>query len=258
VRTRLVAQITGEKVDWLRTHGDLYVAVELNETDPDAKTINSGKAPPRLVRNIPNQSFSNAVIVDNGSVVQFKILSRGQFGFGYRTYAGLRDIRGRKRDLIADRLYCLTSEEQKKNKEIDRAYQDAEATVKPLIQILNFPSFPDISAKDHDIQVAMMSCTVVSWRVYGYIDENDEDYGIPLNIGEVQFTNVPSVSPPRWNESIKAEPLSAPITVFGGGPCRLVPSKGNPSTEFSSARLIREDNPRFAPNYVSFAFLVAP
>jgi hypothetical protein len=253
-----VAKITGEKVDWLHTHGDLYVSVELNKTDPDAQTTNSGKGEPRLYRNIPGQSFSNAVVVDNGSVVQFKIFSRGQFGFGYRTYAGLRDITGRTRDVIADRLYCLSADEQKQNEDISRAYQDAEATAKPLIQILNFPSMSQIGATDRNLQVGMMSCTLVSWRVYGYIDENDEVYGIPLNIGEAPYTNLPSAPPSRWNQQVNAEPTSAPVAVFGGGPIRLPPSRGKTSQEFSSARLIREDNPRFAPNYVSFAFLVAP
>jgi hypothetical protein len=252
-----VAQITGETVNWLHTHGDLYVAVELNKTDPDAQTANSGKAQPRLYRNIAGQSFSNAVVVDNGSVVQFKIFSRGQFGFGYRTYGGLRDIRGRTRDMIADRLYCLSADEQKQNEDINRAYQDTEATAKPLIQILNFPSMSEIAATDRDLQVGMMSCTVVSWRVYGYIDENDEVYGIPLNIGEAPYTNLPPARPLSWNPEVKAELKGAPITVFGGGPIRLPPSKGKTSQEYSSARLIREDNPRFAPHYVSFAFLVA-
>jgi hypothetical protein len=253
-----MAQFTGEKVDWLYTHGDLHVTVELNKTDPDAAAANSGKAAPRLYRNISGQSFNNAVVVDNSSVVQFKIRSRGQFGFGYRIYAGLRDIRGRTRDVIADRLYYLTADEQVTNTDINRVYQDAEATVMPLVQILNFPSIAEVSPDDRDIQVALMSCTVVSWGVYGYIDENDVDYGIPLNIGEAPYTNLPTLQTPgRWDQTVKAEAAQAAVVAFGGGPVRLPPSRGKTSQEFSSARLIREVNPRFAPNYVSFAFLVA-
>jgi hypothetical protein len=255
-RRRTVAQITGEKVDWLRAQGDLCVAVELNATDPDAVAANSGKAQPRHYRGIAGQTFDNAVVVDNGSVVQFKIRSRGQFGFGYRVYAGLH-IRDHTRDLIADRLYCLAADEQTPNTDIDRAYQDAQAAAKPLIQVRNFPSI-SIDPNDRDLQVGIMCCTVVSWGVYGYIDENDVDFGIPLNIGEAPYTNLPALAPPpRWDPQVKAEPKGAAITAFGGGPVRLPPNMGHPSQEFSSARLIREDNPRFAPNYVSFAFLVA-
>jgi hypothetical protein len=252
-----LAQITGEKVDWFHTHGDLYVAVELNNTDPDAITTNSGKAQPRLYRNVRGQSFQNAAIVDNGSVVQFKIRSQGQFGFGYRIYAGLRNIRGRTRDLIANRLYCLSSAEQAQNTDIDRAYQDADATQQPLIQIVNFPSILEIEPADRDLQLGMMSCTVVSWEVYGYIDENDEDFGIPLNISEAPYTNLPAAAlRGKWNPPVNA--LVAPeVTAFGGGPIRFPPSRGKTSQEFSSARLIREQNPRYAPNYTSFAFLVA-
>lgn len=174
-----MAQITGEHVDWLHTHGDLYVAVELNNTDPDAIAANSGKAPPRLYRNISGQSFQNAVIVDNGSVVQFKVRSRGPFGFGYRVYAGLNDIRGRTRDVIANRLYCLSSNEQSQNTDIDRAFQDVDAKTQPLIQIRNFPSIDAIAPTDRDLQLGMMSCTVVSWGVYGYIDEKRRRFRNP-------------------------------------------------------------------------------
>ncbi|RRH93909.1 hypothetical protein EH240_28600 [Mesorhizobium tamadayense] len=252
-----MAQITGEHVDWLHAHGDLYVAVELNNTDPDAIAANSGKAPPRLYRNITGQSFRNAVVVDNGSVVQFKVRSRGPHGFGYRVYAGLKNIRGRTRDLIADRLYCLSATEQSQNTDVDRAYQDADATPQPLIQIKNFPSIDAIAPTDRDLQLGMISCTVVSWGVYGYIDENDEDFGIPLNIGEAPYTNLPGSPPPnKWNQPVNVT-ASPQVTAFGGGPTRFRPSKGKASQEFSSARLIREDNPRFAPNYVGFTFLVA-
>lgn len=252
-----MAQITGEHVDWLHTHGDLYVAVELNNTDPEAIAANSGKAPPRLYRNISGQSFQNAVIVDNGSVVQFKIRSRGPYGFGYRIYAGLNNIRGRTRDVIANRLYCLSSNEHSQNTDIDRAFQDVDATAQPLIQIRNFPSIDAIAPTDRDLQLGMMSCTVVSWGVYGYIDENDEDFGIPLNIGEPPYSSRPASPPPnRWSQPVNVT-AGPQVTAFGGGPLRFPLRSGNGSQELSSARLIREDNPRFAPNYAGFAFLVA-
>src|SRR5262249_40994979 len=153
------------------------------------------------------------------------------------------------------RLYCLSSDEQTPNTDIDRAYQDAEATAKPLIQVRNFPDL-DIDPNARDLQLGIMSCTIVSWGVYGYIDENDMDFGIPLNIGEASNTNLPALPRlPKLDQPVKAEAKGDPITAFGGGPVRLPASKWNP--ELSSARLIREDNPRFAPHYVSFAFLVA-
>jgi hypothetical protein len=259
-----LAQFEGEKVDWLHTHGDLYVAVELNNTDVDAIAANKNKAQPRLYRNIRGQSFHNAVVVDNGSVVQFKVRSRGQFGFGYRIYAGLKDT-GRRdenqkriytRDVIANRLYCLSSDEQVPKDDIDRAYQDADAPVQPLIQIRNFPSIAEVARNDRDLQLGMISCTVVSWRVYGYIDENDEDFGIPLNIGEASHANLPELEPSAWNQPVNAR-LTLANAAFGGGPRRLSAGRGKTTQEFSAARLIREDNPRFAPNYLSFAFLVA-
>jgi hypothetical protein len=258
-----LAQFEGEKVDWLHTHGDLYVAAELNNTDDDAVSANKNKAQPRLYRNIRGQSFQNAVVVDNGSVVQFKIRSRGQFGFGYRIYAGLKDT-GRRdenqkriytRDVIANRLYCLGSDEQVPKDDIDRAYQDADATIKPLIQIRSFPSIEAIAPTDRELQLGMMSCTVVSWGVYGYIDENSEDFGIPLNIGETPYTNLPELRSPRWDQKVNAQHTLQTVA-FGGGPARLPASRGKASQAFSSADMIREDNPRFAPNYVSFAFLV--
>lgn len=251
-----MAEIEGEKVDWLHTHGDLYVAVELNDTDEDAKRINTKKAAPQLYRNIRGQSFQNAVIVDNGSVVQFKVRSRGQFGFGYRIYAGLRDIRGRTRDLIASRLYCLGVDEYAEASDICRAYQDVDAAPEPLIQIRNFPSTEAIAPIDRDLQLGIMSCTVVSWPIYGYINENDEDFGIPLNINEAPYKNLPELpEPERWDQPVKVQ-VSTAVNAFGGGPRRLPPSKGKSTQEFSSARLLREDNPRYAKNYASFAFLV--
>lgn len=264
-----MAKIHGEKVDWLHTNGDLYVAVELNNTDEGAREINKDKAQPRLYRNIDGQSFKNAVIVDNGSVVQFKIRSRGPFGFGYRIYAGLRNTGERKRDrpifrrdLIANRLYSLSPDEDQipkyvQQEDIDRAYQDEYASVKPLIQVRNFPSMNDLASDDRDLQLGMMSCTVVSWGVYGYIDEDSNDFGFPQDKNQEPYTNAPALpQPARWKQEVKVE-NSPDLIAFGGGAIRLPLRRGQASQTFSSADMIREVDPKLARNYTSFAFLVA-
>lgn len=267
-----MAVIKGEKVDALHTFGDLYVSLELNQTDPAAKNANSGKKQPEHYRNIFNQAFKNAVIVDNGSVVQFKIASRGLFGFGYRIGGGaLVDASGRavrddknkkKRDVIAKQLYCFGKEGN--NAEltgVERGYQDHEASTNAtsLIRIRNFPTLK-INPDETDLQIALMTCTVSSWNVYGYIDgEDDTDYGMPLNIGEIAYGPRPPVQRPEMEEP-KAFTVQSvtPVTAFGGAPTRFFLPEGTATQQFPQASLIREDDPVRSSNYVSFAFLVRP
>jgi hypothetical protein len=260
-----VAQFTGEKVDWLYTIGDLFVSLELNDLDPDAFRRNDGKSPPRHYRDIEGQTFKNAVVVDRGSVVQLKIVSRGQFGFGYRIDGGvLVDSAGRarkRRDLIARQVHCLGKQPYTELTEIDRGYQAPPPAVDAaaLIQIQDFPTL-GIDRSDTEFQVGAMCCNVSSWSIYGYIDnEDDADYGMPLNIGENPAYGPASPVPPSdhpMRQQVTPKGKES-ITAFGGAPTRLVPSRAV-SKPFASARLIREDDPRQAPNYASFVFLVSP
>jgi hypothetical protein len=260
-----MAVLHGEKVDWLQTVGDLFVSLELNNQDPDAKRINEGKSQPRHYRYIEGQAFKSAIVVDPGSVVQFKIISRGQFGFGYRIDGGINvDSTGRaqkQRDLIARQAHCLGKDHYTELTEIDRGYQPLAATTNTaaLIQIKDFPTL-GIDRAETGFQVGAMSCNVSTWSIYGYIDdEDDADYGMPLNIGEkLAYGPMSPVPPPKSALRQKATASGKEsFTAFGGAPTRLVPNLPV-SKLFASARLIREDDPRQAPNYASFVFLVSP
>jgi|SoiMethySBSTD1v2_1073268.scaffolds.fasta_scaffold18183_5 hypothetical protein len=270
-----MAVIKGEKVDALHTFGDLYVSVELNMTDPDAKKANSGKKPPQHYRNISNQGFKNAIIVDNQSVIQFKIRSRGLWGFGYRIDGGVLVQNGRavmkevrkdelkmQRDTIAKRRYCFGKDG--KNSEltdVDRGYQAAVTDTKAtsLIMVQNFRTF-GITPTQTVLPAAMMYCTVASWNVYGYIDDIDQDYGMPLNVGEAIYG---PRSPMRQPELlVQGEPLAdgtrlAEVQALGGAPTRFFPDQGTSGQQFAQGIQIREDDPDRAPSYVSFAFLVS-
>jgi hypothetical protein len=270
-----MAVIKGEKVDALHTFGDLYVSVELNMTDPDAKQANSGKKPPQHYRNISNQAFKNAIIVDNQSVIQFKIRSRGLWGFGYRINGGVlvengravlkevrKDVVKMQRDAIARQRYCFGKDGKNTElTEVDRGYQDAVTDTKAtsLIMIQNFRTL-GITPTETALPAAMMYCTVTSWNVYGYIDDIDQDYGMPLNIGETAYGPRPPMRRPGM--LAQGEPLAdntrlAEVRAFGGAPTRFFPDQGTSGQQFTQGSQTREDDPGLAPNYVSFAFLVS-
>jgi hypothetical protein len=268
-----MAVIKGEKVDALHTFGDLYVSVELNMTDPDARQANSGKKPPQHYRNISNQSFKNAIVVDNKSVIQFKIRSRGPFGFGYRINGGVLVENGRavlkevrknerkmQRDAIARRRYCFgTDGNYTELTDVDRGYQNAltDTNATSLIMIQNFRTF-GITPTETALPVAMMYCTVMSWNVYGYLDDISNDYGMPLNIDETAYGPRPPTRRPE--NVVQGEPLAGntsltEVQAIGGAPTRFFLSQGRSGEEFMQGSQIREDDPELASNYTSFAFL---
>jgi hypothetical protein len=84
------AQITGRVVQWLnKPPSDLYVQVTLNNEDPLAKESNIGKFQPVMLSEVKrndnsDDSFSNyVVILEQGSHINFSIMGKGRFGFGY-------------------------------------------------------------------------------------------------------------------------------------------------------------------------------
>src|SRR5580658_10372582 len=102
-------KITGDKVNSLQTTGDLWVEVQLNEAEANA---NEAKKPPEHYTNIQGQTFNNAVVVQEHSCIQFKIKSKGEFGFGYRIVGGIdldakKKVGDTKPQTIVSKLYCL-------------------------------------------------------------------------------------------------------------------------------------------------------
>lgn len=251
--------ISDTVVEKLQTFGDLFVTVELNMEDDEAKTANAGKKAPRHYQNISAQTFKNAVLVDEGSYIQFKIQSRGEFGYGFRIVGGLKlnqrnQVEGTEveSDMIVKQLYCFPPISEKNifevvGKEVSltdtiRRYQDKSQSIK----IEGFKTL-GWGVDDRDKMVNMMNCTVTSWEVYGFIDDaTDIDYGHPADIGRVEW------GPYAASREIGGG-QAAPQKAAGGGPVR----RGTSSQEFKTARQIREDNPNEAPNYVNFAFLIA-
>ena len=212
-----MAQIVGEVVDRLRTIGDLSIAVALNTTDPEAAKANAGKNPPTLYRNIQGQSYDDAAVVDKGSVIEFLIESRGRFGFGYRIVTGVKidaegrpksDAHGNQRNSVVERLYCLDPTGQDiALKDVVRRYQkvDPEHKDRLLIKVEDFPTL-EIPSDRKDVLLAMMSVSIVSWPVYGFIDgENDEAFGDPLFPGVGDNVRAPRALRRRRRRRIRSE-----------------------------------------------------
>ncbi|MGH9328325.1 MAG: hypothetical protein ACRD2B_16780 [Terriglobia bacterium] len=239
-------QIKGDKVKSLQTTGDVWVEVQLNQ-EAGAEGVNKGKKAPEHYQNVVGQPFLNAVIVQEGSYIQFKIRSHGELGFGHRIVGGLKldgrnkPIPGEARpDIIVSQLYCLPPVSSENMFELDKGadlydivqrYQDSRSS---MIAVDGFKRL-NLSTDDRDKMVTMMNCTVTSWGVYGFIDDaTDIDYGHPADIGRVE-----------WGPGI------AGLGV-GGRPVR----QGTSIQAITKVRQIREDYPDAAPNYVNFAFLV--
>ncbi len=238
-------RIVGEKVNELQTTGDLWVEVQLSE-ETTAQVKNREMMAPIHYRNVVNQPFRNAVIVQEGSYIQFKVKSRGEFGFGYRILGGLRlDARNKvmngeaQPDVIVDRQYCLPPVSKENifdlvESDLYVAVHRYDGAAKPMIAVQGFRKI-GLSTDDRHKMVTMMNCTVMSWGVYGFIDDaTDLDYGLPADIGRIE-----------WGPGIAGPGVANPSV-----------RQGSSSREITGVRQIREDNPDAAPNYVNFTFLV--
>jgi hypothetical protein len=252
----MAIKIVGEQVNALQTTGELSVTVQLNK-EAAAKGMNEHKKEPALYKNISDQTFSNAVIVQEHSVIQFEITSRGKFGFGYRIVGGLElDSRNQvvtdaQPQVIVNKLYCLpapSAEDRFKlayNAKLTDTVQRYQDASKSMITIEGFKTL-NFAPDDRGQMVAMMNCTITSWDVLGFIDdETDIDYGQPADI-------VRAGAPLGLFSSATAGiggSVAASRDAAGGGPTR-----GETSGQvFKNARNIREDEPR---NYVNFSFLI--
>jgi hypothetical protein len=258
--------INGDTVDCLHTTDALKVKVELND-EAEAQAANKGKKAPQHYENIKTSkiiNFKSAVVVQQGSIIQFKITSRGAFGFGYRILGGVElDSYGKvvpgiksQQDTIVRQLYCVDKSGTSKDTDrtdIVRRYQNDEHS---LIKVQDFKSVGGLRA-DTGTMAAMMSCTVHSWGVYGFIDDaTDIDYGHPADIGRENEWG--PYKPTRLAPGITASAAagaSARATassLVAGGPTRF----GTSSQEFAFVRQIRQDNPDAAPHYVNFTILI--
>lgn len=262
-------QLVGDIVPELHTTKDLWIKVQLNK-EVAAAEVNKNKKDPVHYANVKNQTFANAVLVTAGSCIEFRITSKGRLGFGYSIVGGLeldarnRVVSDKHPQVIVRKLYCFpptTPDNIRKLQEsttlidVVQRYQDASQS---MIKIEGFKTL-NFAPDDRGAMVAMMNCTVTSWEVLGFIDdETDIDYGRPADLGP-QMTG--RVNAGAGNISAGAGNVTAgignvgdatpsPTSAAGGGPIR----GGKSGQAFKKARNIREVE--VPDDYVNFSFLI--